>query len=419
LIDYLKILSKNTEFAELLFNDPLLKMIDKNDKFSNKLNEENKKIKSTYIKTYKEILFCFFIKDDVFTKLEILIKPHYYFNDNLHNANNFNAIDCINTLTEIKNTFNFPINELSILNIEFGLNCNSPIDIKELIHYAIYHEKNEFINSSDTLRFSKISFKHTKYGKANQYKMIKFYAKGLQFPKFANIDDFRFEVKSKERKYIKSLGIYTYADLLKFETYNKLADTIRIEFNKVLIIDSSNEGRNLTPKEKLKLNEYLNTIKWFKSLQSSRNLFSKYKKEYFKLLDKTENNIHKKLYSIIDEKLIELIKPCAISDVYIIGNCTQKVFNKCPITGLPLTHEKVGAKYIKTSTLNYLHKNDKNKFVEVCSLLLNNSKGNRPRFENDIISHLYKQVRNRFYNPVIIKQTGYKQRNYQNQLDLF
>ncbi|PQJ76970.1 type 2 periplasmic-binding domain-containing protein [Polaribacter glomeratus] len=428
--DFLKILSYDIEFAETLYKNPLLKTFSNIQKFSNKLDQENKNIKSTYIKSYKEILFCFYTKDEVFTKLEILFKPHYYFNDNLHNANDFTALDCIKTLTEIKNTFKFPASELYILNLEFGLNAISPIDIRDLISCAIYHEKNEFINSSDSLRFSKISFKHHKDGKANKYKQIKFYAKGFQFSQYVDNNTFRFEVKSKESKYIKTLGIKTYADLLKVETYKTLADVIRLEFKKVLILDITSKVQNLTNKEHFKLNEYLNTIKWIKSLQCSRNLFSKHKIDYFRLLDKTKNNIHSKLNFIIDEKLNELLKPCAIStpkkivklcaisDVYIIGNCTLNNIKKCSVTGLDLSKEKEGSKYIKTTTLKYLREFDKKRFAEVCSLLLNNSKPYHTKYESDIISHLYKQVRNRFYNSNQIKNIGYKSKVYHNQLSL-
>ena len=352
-------------------------MFSKSEKFGNKLDRENKNIKSTYTKSYKEILFCFFTKEEVFTKLEILIKPHYYFNNNLHNANDFSALDCIKTLTEIKDIFNFPVDELTILNTEFGLNAISPIDSKDLILCAIYHEKNEFINSSDSLKFSKISFKHHKDGTANKYKQIKFYAKGLQFPDYADINTFRFEVKSKERKYIKTLGIYKYADLLKLETYHKLAEVIKLEFNKVLILDISNMGQNLTNKELLKLNLYLNTITWAKSLQGSRNLFNKYKNDYFKLLDKTESNIHSKLNLIIDYKLKELlkpcavsttnkkVKPCAISDVYIIGNRTQNKIRKCEVTGLNISMQRSDSFLLADVGLRYYLKTDVKIYNEV------------------------------------------------------
>jgi hypothetical protein len=425
--DHLKTVSYDTELAEKLFENPLLKMFSKNEKFSNKLDQETKNIKSTYIKVYKEILFCFFTKNGFFTKLEILIKPHYYYNSNLHNANDFRAIDCINTLTEIKDIFNLPVQDLIISNIEFGLNAISPIDCEDLISYSIYHEKNEFINSSDALRFSKISFKHNKDGKANKYKQIKFYAKGIQFPTYADINTFRFEVKSKERKYIKTLGIYIYSDLLKIETYDKLAEVLMLEFKKVLILDYNNEGQNLTNKELLKLNEYQNTIKWIKSLNGSRNLFNKYKKDYFKLLDKTKNNIHTEMYEVVDAKLKQLlkrgaistpkevIKKGAISDVYIIGNCTQNRRRKCIVTGIDLKLEKGNAKYIRTATLKYLKEFEKGTYLMLCSTLLNNTKDKLPTFEDSTLKHLAKQIRNRYYNKRTVKQTGYKKKMYYNQ----
>ncbi len=114
--DYLKIISKNHQLAERLSKNPLLKKFSINQKFNNKLDLESDIKQATHVYTYEEILFCFFTKDEVFTKLEILLKPHYYYNNNLHNANKFSVIDCIKTLSKIKNIFNLPTTELTILN---------------------------------------------------------------------------------------------------------------------------------------------------------------------------------------------------------------------------------------------------------------------------------------------------------------
>ena len=123
------------ELIQQIYNNSLLldysayQKINKH--FTGKPNEFNQ---ATFVKEYKGIYFCFYtrlIKDEVtFTKVEILFKPHYYFNNNLHNANNFKVMDCVNVLTEIKETFNLPVNELKILNIEFGLNAISPNQVK-------------------------------------------------------------------------------------------------------------------------------------------------------------------------------------------------------------------------------------------------------------------------------------------------
>lgn len=427
-IDYLKIISKNQELAQRLYVNPLLERFSTNQKFNNKINQEKDSIKqATVVKCYKEILFCFFIKNEVFTKIEILIKPHYYFNDNLHNANDFKVIDCIKTLTEIKVLFGFPAKELSILNIEFGVNIISPIDIKDLISCIIYHSKNEFINSSDNLRFSKISFKHNESGKANKYKQIKAYAKGLQYPNYTDVNTLRFEVKSKERKYIKKLGINIYDDLLKFETYRKLSEVIKAESLNLLILDIYNKGQNLTNKELLKLNEYRNSYKWVKALQGSRNLFNRHKTDYLDLLDKSGDNIHNKIKQLIKEKLNELLKTCADStpktkqktcadsDVYIIGNCTQNKNKKCAVTGIDLSHEKGNPNYIRTVTLKHLKKYDKEKF-ELLALTFIPKTGKSPKYENNMISQICKNVRNAYYNPRKYKQSGYRAKRMQNQL---
>lgn len=80
--------------------------------------------------------------------------------------------------------------------------------------------------------------------------------------------------------------------------------------------------------------------------------------------------------------------------------------------------ESLNSIYIKTTTLRYLRKYDKNKFVEVCSLLLKNSNPYHTKFEKDIIQHLAKQVRNRYFNSLDIKQLGYKKKVYKNQLSI-
>jgi len=432
MIDYLKIIIFNRELAEVLFKHPLLKNYSFNQSFKNNLNKEVEGInQSTYIKEYKEILFCFFTKNNQFTKLEILLKPHYYFNGNLHNANDFTVLNCINALTEIKNTFNLPVRDLLILNIEFGINGISPIDCKNLITYSIYHDKNEFINSSDSLRYSKISFKYNKNGRANNYKKIKFYAKGVQFPEYCDPNTFRFEVKSKRRTYINQLGIYTYEDLLKTETYRILAKNLLKEWNKVLILDFSNKMQNLNSREVKLLKDHLQTLSWYNAIQGSKNTFNNHKKSYSKLLDKTYNNIHSIIENIIGNKLSDLLKGCAILtppikskgcailNNNIIENGTTKQKRICPITGIELTHEKDGSKYIKTTTLKYLHNYHQTKFIELCSILLSNTKGKQPKYEKNIFTRLAKQVRNRYYNPIIIKQSGYNQMNYPNQLELF
>ena len=210
MIDFLKLETFNTTQIDYLYDHELLDWHSDTDK----INIFDKEVINTKkIKQYKGIYFCFYSN-----KLDILFKPHYYFNNNLHNANDFKIIDCIAVIYEVKNALNLDLEVFKVINIEYGLNVLSPIDIRHLITYIAYHSKNEF--KTDTgLPYSKKSYSVTKYGTANQYKIIKAYAKGLQFPKYSDINTFRFEVKSKKSRFINKLGTFNLADLLNLNVY--------------------------------------------------------------------------------------------------------------------------------------------------------------------------------------------------------
>jgi hypothetical protein len=221
MIDYLKLETFNATQIDNLLNNPLLYWVSDFDKL--KFNDETE-ITTRKIKEYKGICFCFYSN-----KLDILFKPHYYFNDNLHNANDFKIHHCIAVIKKVKNALNLDLEAFKVLNIEYGLNFLSPIDIKDLITYLAYHSTNEF--RTDTgLPFSKKSYSFKPNGTANEYKIIKAYAKDIQFPDFCDKDTGRFEVKSKKSRFINPLGIYKATDLLNLNVYYTLAESLILEF---------------------------------------------------------------------------------------------------------------------------------------------------------------------------------------------
>jgi len=428
LIDFLKIFTSDLNLIHKVYNNPLLSdysVYQKDNKhFDIVPNEFNQ---ATETKQYKGIYFCFYERKNTKginnTKLEILFKPHYYFNDNKHNANDFTAIDCINVLNEFQYLFELPINELSIINIEFGLNFLPPYEYKDIMPYIYYHERNLFLTPREKLRYSKISYKTTKKGTANQYKMFKFYAKGLQFNEFVNINTLRYEVKSKKSKYIKKHKVNNYADLLKFSTYVEFAEVLIKEFDKILIIDIENNGNNLNTKELEKLNEYLNPIYWDKTLRAYRNKFSKEKTKYFKLLDKTGNNIHTIIKKIIVKKLDDLliikkpikvkekIKRGAISHTYIMRNCTYLKTKYCIITGVDITAQKENSFLLSIKTINKLYYTDKIKFEEIKNKYLS-KKWINADIEKQIFE-IYHNIRNKASNARIKQNRLYTANQFQ------
>ncbi|MFV8368647.1 hypothetical protein [Flavobacterium sp. LB2R40] len=295
MMDFLKLSATDISLIDYFRNHNLLEWVKSEDRI-NLFDKEV--IKTKTIKQYKGILFCFYSK-----RIDILFKPHYYFNNNLHNANDFQIADCINTILELKSTFEIDLKSLKVVNIEFGINVLSPICIKKLIAYLLYQERNEF-KTVPGLAFCKMSFKSKSDGTVNKYKIFKAYAKGIQFPEFADIDTFRIEIKSRESKYVKKLGIYTANDLLNFDCYLNMSNKLLEEWKKVLLIDNVTDFSNLTTNEQAKIKEYLNSITWFDISQDPyKNKFNKERGKYYKLVDKNPNNLKNILTKIISDKL--------------------------------------------------------------------------------------------------------------------
>jgi hypothetical protein len=367
-MDYIKLSTKDKSIIEYFRNDNRLEWCSSEDKF-NRYDPEVINTKDKY--QYKGIIFCFYPNE-----LKISFFPHYYFNDNLHNANNFKVIDCINVILEFKNTFKIDWEKLRIINIEFGINVLSPIDVKDLIMFLAYHNQNEF-RTDIQYPFSKKSYLVNKRSqRPNDYKTIKAYAKGIQFPDFCDKNTFRFEIKSDQSKYINKLGIFNINDLLKVDVYERFSDKLILEFKEVLLLNDDDDS-NLTVIEKSKFRAYLHPNFWYRIKQDNkRNRFNKEKTKYYKLLDKTGNHLKKQLEKIIFDKLEYLksgavstpqinIKSGAVSSIIYSGIGTQYKNSICKVTGLDISMQKDDSILLSHSGLRFYFENDKEEFEQI------------------------------------------------------
>lgn len=428
MIDFLKLETFNTTQIDYLYDHELLDWHSDTDK----INIFDKEVINTKkIKQYKGIYFCFYSN-----KLDILFKPHYYFNNNLHNANDFKIIDCIAVIYEVKNALNLDLEVFKVINIEYGLNVLSPIDIRHLITYIAYHSKNEF--KTDTgLPYSKKSYSVTKYGTANQYKIIKAYAKGLQFPKYSDINTFRFEVKSKKSRFINKLGTFNLADLLNLNVYFALANSLIVEFEDTLILDCETDFKTLNKKEQTKISKFNNPMEWYKMINSSnRNSFSKNKTTYYKLTNKVPVNLKNQLRQIIYNKLEilkkgamsppkEIIKKSADSQLYNRRICTHNdIINEsknqwfCIVTGFNISMQKENSILLSHTGLKYYYNTNKRIFEQIKRRYLT-----KTWFESNFetqIKEIAHNIRNENSNKTIKQKRIYQpqQINILNQLGI-
>ena len=302
-----------------LKENQLLRWVEETEK----LNPDKETINTITKKEFNGIIFKFY-RD----KVEVLFRPHYYFNNNLHNTNDFTVVQCISVLNEFKSVFKIDIDKANIVNIEFGINVISPIPIKDLINSIKYQLKTEFVIHKG-LKYSKVASSANSKGVCNRYKENKAYAKGLQFPNYADENLFRYEISSHESKYIKRhLNVTTISDLLKVKPYLKMQEIILKEFEDVLILDPFSRPK-LNNREKKLLTKLLNPDTWYHLLNhSNRNKFARARKRYYDLINRGDNNVKSQLRKIILGK-IKTLKSGADSNVDIIGNCINNIeFNK-------------------------------------------------------------------------------------------
>ena len=275
MIDFIKIKITDEALINQVWSNEILEYDGKSEK---RFNEE---LKELVKKKYKNLYFTKY-QD----RIEISGSLHYFFNNGIHNSNDFSVKDCINTIMQIRDLFTLDLEKCKLINLEYGVNIIPSIDVEDLVHNMMYHEKRQFNRPT----------KHFYYKIAGNeaYKQIKAYNKSVQFPSLCN-NTFRFEVKSKQSKYINSLDLFTLNDLAVTGTYNRLMKELIKEWDNVLLFDLS---KNIDEK-------YLNTYFWEDILKNGyRNKFNNQKKRYYEKLG--INNLHAQIRKILIQKMQSL-----------------------------------------------------------------------------------------------------------------
>lgn len=400
-----------TDLCEIqrLWNHPLIH-------FKNKIEKVNKETGEFYNKETKEFEGISFRKEphkpnkpnEGRERIVIGFNPHYWFNKNEHNANNFSTLDSIETIKRFVSIFNIEnFSNYSINNLEYGLNFLFNDYDKELIGYNIYHSRNLFIQDQEH-RYAKRAHSYYK-GKPNYFSYVKLYSKGFQYPEYCDKKTLRFEMGSKQTKKIKTLGIKNIGDLLNIEVYYQLKEALIKNSKKVLIIDSHPNLNTLNTRDKNRLNKYSNSLFWYNAIQTLRSAtFNDKSESYNELLDRTGFNINTEFQNRIKEKLEILIpekrkdstqstkadkrKDSTLDKGRILTVSNSRI---CPVTGINISMQKQTSLLLSNTGLKHLEKTNLIKFNELKSILLT---GKLNRYENTIYDQLSKQIRNRYYS---------------------
>ncbi|MEP2059132.1 MAG: hypothetical protein ABJJ05_15075 [Maribacter litoralis] len=319
-----------------------------------------------------------------------------------------------------------------IVNIEFGVNYIIEGYGKELIRFFEYWQKNEF-QTHPGLSYSRKACRYKPNGKDNNYKIVKSYSKGIQHPMFCDEETNRFEIKSKESKYCKSMGVSDVSDLIKISSYKQMGEELIKTSKQVLILDHKTEFKNLNEAEQVKLRSYLSGHTWYEQTLLSKNMFGRMKDRYMCLLDKTGFNVNSVFQSKIQSKVSELlgvelspltkalIKPRGDDSNIIISGIVPPLdlsTHYCQLTGINLKHEgplrkgKGVPKYIRSGTINYLRRNDLGVYYHLQSWLIpkiDKRDFKLPKSAKSMKNHMCHVVRNRYASKLRRKANLYKQ----------
>lgn len=257
---------------------------------------------------YQGIIFDFGPNDKW---VKIHFKPHYFFNNNEHNANDFSVESCVVTLNQFLSRFKLDPKKLKVINLEFGLNLSpSGITGKYLVENCIYISKTPMSNTTG-LEFAKQSITRGK----SVFKGFKIYDKRFQFPYLVKNELVRLEITSAQAKFIQTLGIKTMSDLLNLEVYDNMAMRLIEEIEHLLILDPKLE-LSCSPKERAYYNKCLRHDYWSNLAKDrSRNKFIRHRNKFEQFIQiHGGRNIKQELIELAQIKLLTLLENGADSN---------------------------------------------------------------------------------------------------------
>ena len=156
---------------------------------------------------------------------------HKYFNDGLHNYNDFNVVNISSVVSEIEEKFEADIYGTELCNLEFGVNVVLPFPVSMVLDNLLVHKGEPFT-------LDKKKGRHYYFCIHAQY-IIKIYDKSLQFDLPNNV--LRFEVKVLTMQFLRKKGVEVryFADLLNLNIYEPLSKILIETFEEILFQDNS------------------------------------------------------------------------------------------------------------------------------------------------------------------------------------
>lgn len=346
-------------------------------------NKKGKKITPFQIAYYNDLTFKIYDTGSIYFYGSF----HKYFNNGLHNFNNFDTFGIREVLRDFKTKFGITPEHCILRNLELGLNIITPIETNIILDNCLLHKTKllEYKYHSDEGRYKQCE--HSQY-------IVKIYNKTLHYKKKGltpSNNILRFELKFNKMEYFNKLGVFNLYELLEYGLLN-FKDRLLKEWNNILYFDNTININEKTT------NKYNNPNYWTGLIDNGqKSLFNKNRKDLNNLIKNNPKNIKQQLAEIMSNKIDELnIKSTQIDTLYIGSICTPSKEKVCAITGFNISMQRNDSKLLSHTGIKYYKKHNYKLYKQLENLYLTSNWSN----SNDEvkIKEIAHNIRNKYYS---------------------
>ena len=219
----------------------------------------------------------------------ILGSIHKYYNNGIHNYNDFDFKNFNNSINELLTVLKIKSIDCKLCAIEIGLNIIPVIPTNTFLDNCFLHSVKPFKELGGKARY--------KQSEHSQYK-VKIYNKALQYNCKSEI--LRFELKFIKMQRINKLGYYTLNDISN-KGFKPFGIEIIKEFENLLYYDSTLQNINES-----KLLKYSNPSYWRSIAINQKSLFRKNKRELIQMVSNSSEQIKEQTKHKLINKIADL-----------------------------------------------------------------------------------------------------------------
>lgn len=274
MVDFIKAIIPN-KYREGLLRNPLLE-------FEQVLNIRTAVLGNKLIAEYKGMKFILYIDS---TYCELQGSVHKYYNDGIHNADQFGLNQLWEVIIEFNVIFCLPLETLRLINVEFGVNILPPTIANTILNNLLLH---------NNTKFKDVQLRSGNYKQAtHQRYYIKAYNKRLQYSNIATIPQneiMRFELKFVKMTDLHKEGIHNLNNLFSETSQRTVRALIIQRWNECLMFDKTIDRGGLSEYYKeTKYHQWNNANYW---LGLSKHQKSREMKSYRKIILEYSSQIH-------------------------------------------------------------------------------------------------------------------------------